>query len=142
MCFKKGTLELYARKWQAGPRREKHPLGKPHCWNVLKPNFPTETLEVRLWLEEEILLKCSLHSAFFHFCCWHVSERHELSVWGHLGCGIRPWMCMYLITVPLQRHVLILHKVIEAVYRVRFTDTAADCDNMFTSQGSYKFILK
>lgn len=65
MCFKKGTLELYARKWQAGPRREKHPLGKPHCWNVLKPNFPAETFKVRLWLEEEILLKCSSYSALF-----------------------------------------------------------------------------
>lgn len=51
-------------------------------------------------------------------------------------------MCIYLITVPLQRHVPILHKVIRAVYWVRFTDTAADCDNMFMSQGSYKFILK
>lgn len=51
-------------------------------------------------------------------------------------------MSTYLITVPLQRHVLILHKVIKAVYWVRFTDTAADGDNMLISQGSYKFILK
>lgn len=51
-------------------------------------------------------------------------------------------MCIYLITVPLQRHVLILYKVIEALYRVRFTDTAADSDNMVMSQGSYRCILK
>lgn len=66
MGFKKGTFELYARKRQAGPRREKHPLGKTHCFNVLEPALTAETLQVReLWLEEEILLKCSPRSAFF-----------------------------------------------------------------------------
>lgn len=46
-------------------------------------------------------------------------------------------MCICLITVPLQRHVLILHKVIKAVCWVRFTVTAADCDNMFMSLQIY-----
>ena len=66
MGFKQGTFELCARKWQAGPRREKCSLGKTHCSNVLKPAFTAETLQVReLRLEEEVLLKCSSRSAFF-----------------------------------------------------------------------------
>lgn len=44
MGFKKGTFELYARKWQGGPRREKYPLGRTHCFNVSKRTFTAETL--------------------------------------------------------------------------------------------------
>lgn len=103
MRFKKGFLELYARKWQAGPRRAKHPLGKPGCWNVLKPNFPAETLEVRLWLEEEeILLKRSSHSAFFSSAAG-VSQRSMICLSGvilvvELGLG-----CPHILSMCLSK---------------------------------------